>query len=101
MAVPLLSKGQLQGVLYLDTRERAGAFTEKDLRILTGVAAQTAVAIENAELARRIEQEAETRAHLSRFLSPALVEQAQGQLAQKGGELCEVTVLGTSAASPV
>jgi len=95
MAVPLLSKGELQGVLYIDTRQRAGAFTEKDLRILTGVAAQAAVAIENAELARRIEQEAETRAHLSRFLSPHMVEQAQkGQLdLQKGGQLCEVTVL--------
>jgi adenylate cyclase len=95
MAVPLLWKDVLRGVLYIDTRERAGAFTEKDLRILTGVAAQAAVAFENAELARRIEQEAETRAHLSRFLSPALVEQAQkGQLdLKKGGALCQVTVL--------
>ncbi len=95
MAVPLISKGELRGVLYLDTRERAGAFTEKDLRILSGVAGQAAVAIENSELARRIEQEAETRAHLSRFLSPALVEQAQkGQLdLKKGGELIEITVL--------
>jgi adenylate cyclase len=95
MAVPLLSKNQLRGVLYVDTRERVGAFTEKDLRVLAGIAAQAAVAIENAELARRIEQEAETRAHLSRFLSPALVEQAQkGQLdLKKGGELREVSVL--------
>ncbi len=95
MAVPLLSKGELWGVLYLDTRERAGAFTEKDLRLLSGIAAQAAVAIENVELARRIEQEAETRAHLSRFLSPALVEQAQrGHLdLKKGGELVEVSVL--------
>lgn len=95
MAVPLLSKGELWGVLYLDTRERAGAFTEKDLRLLTGISAQAAVAIENAELARRIEQEAETRAHLARFLSPALVLQAQnGQIdLKKGGQLCEVTIL--------
>jgi adenylate cyclase len=95
MAVPLLSKGELRGVLYLDTRKRAGAFAEKDLRVLAGVAAQAAVAIENSELARRIEQEAETRANLSRFLSPALVEQAQkGQLElKKGGELIEITVL--------
>lgn len=95
MAVPLQSAGELRGVLYLDTRERAGAFTSKDLRLLTGIASQAAVALENAELARRIEQEAETRAHLSRFLSPALVEQAQkGQLdLKKGGALLEVTIL--------
>jgi adenylate cyclase len=95
MAVPLLAHGELRGALYLDTREIAGAFTEKDLLLLTGIAAQAGVAIEGSELARRIEQEAETRAQLSRFLSPALVEQAQkGQLElKKGGELCEVTVL--------
>ncbi len=95
MAVPLQSAGELRGVLYLDTRERAGAFTSKDLRLLTGIGSQAAIAIENAELARRIEQEAETRAHLSRFLSPALVEQAQkGQLdLKKGGALVEVTIL--------
>ncbi|MBI5546361.1 MAG: FHA domain-containing protein [Deltaproteobacteria bacterium] len=95
MAVPLLSKGELRGILYLDTRKRAGAFQEKDLRVLAGVAAQAAGTIENAELARKIEQEIETRAHLSRFLSPALVEQAQkGQLElKKGGELIEITVL--------
>ena len=95
MAVPLQSGGELRGVLYLDTRERAGAFTSKDLRLLTGISAQAAVALENADLARRIEQEAETRANLSRFLSPALVEQAQkGQLdLKKGGALVEVTIL--------
>ncbi len=95
MAVPLMSSGELRGVLYLDTRKRAGAFTEKDLRLLAGIATQAAGAIENAELARQIEQEAETRAHLSRFLSPALVEQAQkGELVlQKGGQLIEITVL--------
>ncbi|MFN7131922.1 MAG: adenylate/guanylate cyclase domain-containing protein [Myxococcales bacterium] len=95
MAVPLISKGELRGVLYIDTRERAGAFTEKDLRILSGVASQAAISVENTELARRIEQEAETRAHLSRFLSPHMVEQAQkGQLElAKGGELCEITAL--------
>jgi len=95
MAVPLLSKGELRGVLYLDTRKRAGAFQEKDLRILAGVAAQAAVAIENSELARRIKVEAETSANLSRFLSPELVQQVkQGELElTKGGELIEITVL--------
>jgi adenylate cyclase len=54
MAVPLLSKGELRGVLYLDTRKRAGSFQEKDLRILAGVRPD-AVAIEKRRVARRIE----------------------------------------------
>ncbi len=52
MAVPLLSKGSLKGVLFCDTRERTNAFSEKDLKILSGIASQAAIALENAELAR-------------------------------------------------
>ena len=95
MAVPLLSKGELHGVLYLDTRERVGAFGEKDLRILTGVAGQAAVSMENASLAVQVEKEAATRAVMSRFLPPALVEQAvRGDFdIAKGGKQSEITIL--------
>lgn len=74
MAVPLLSKGVLRGVLFCDTRERTNAFSEKDLKVLSGIASQAAIALENAELAQKIEQEALTRAELSRFLAPAVAE---------------------------
>lgn len=74
MAVPLLSKGVLRGVLFCDTRERTNAFSEKDLKVLSGIASQAAIALENAELAQKIEKEALTRAELSRFLAPAVAE---------------------------
>jgi adenylate cyclase len=74
MAVPLLSKGVLKGVLFCDTRERTNAFSEKDLKVLSGIASQAAIALENADLAVKIEQEAVTRAELSRFLAPAVAE---------------------------
>ncbi len=74
MAVPLLSKGVLRGVLFCDTRERTNAFSEKDLKVLSGIASQAAIALENSELARKIEQEVLTRAELSRFLAPAVAE---------------------------
>ena len=61
MAVPLLAKGELKGVLFLDTRERTNAFSEKDLKILSGISSQAAIALENSELARKIESEAVTR----------------------------------------
>jgi len=95
MAVPLLAKGVLKGVLFLDTRERTNAFSEKDLKILSGIAGQAAIALENAELARKIESEAVTRAELSRFLSPAvadLVVRGQVELLRQG-RLAEVSVL--------
>ncbi|MFL5320546.1 MAG: adenylate/guanylate cyclase domain-containing protein, partial [Myxococcaceae bacterium] len=95
MAVPLLAKGQLKGVLFLDTRERTNAFSEKDLKILSGVASQAAIALENAELAKKIESEAVTRAELSRFLSPAVAEMVvKGKVELlRQGRLDEVTVL--------
>lgn len=74
MAVPLLAKGVLKGVLFLDSRERSNAFSEKDLKILSGIASQAAIALENADLARKIEDEAVTRAELSRFLSKAVAD---------------------------
>ncbi|MFT3707375.1 MAG: adenylate/guanylate cyclase domain-containing protein [Archangium sp.] len=74
MAVPLLSKGVLRGVLFCDTRERTNAFSEKDLKVLSGISSQAAIALENSELARKVEQEAVTRAELSRFLAPAVAE---------------------------
>lgn len=74
MAVPLLSKGSLKGVLFCDTRERTNAFSEKDLKVLSGIASQAAIALENADMARKIEDDALTRAELSRFLAPAVAE---------------------------
>src|SRR5262249_29351191 len=95
MAVPLLAKGELKGVLFLDTRERTNAFSEKDLKILSGIASQAAIALENADLARKIETEAVTRAELSRFLSPAVADAGvKGQVEPlRQGRLAEVSVL--------
>ncbi|MBX5484321.1 MAG: FHA domain-containing protein [Myxococcaceae bacterium] len=95
MAVPLLAKGALKGVLFLDSRERSNAFTEKDLKILSGIASQAAIALENAELGRKIEAEAVTRAELSRFLSKAVAEAViQGEVeVMKKGQQAEISVL--------
>lgn len=96
MAVPLLSSaGEVKGIMFLDSRERIAAFTTKDLEVLSAIAAQASVALENSEYARALEHEALQRAQLSRFLSPALVEQAaRGSIElAKGGVLTELTIL--------
>ena len=97
MAVPLLSSSgdEVKGIMFLDSRERIAAFTTKDLEVLSAIAAQASVALENSEYARALEHEAAQRAQLSRFLSPALVEQAaRGSIElSKGGALTEITIL--------
>ncbi len=95
MAVPLLANDVLKGVLFLDSRQKTNAFSEKDLKILSGIASQAAFALENAELSRKVEKEAVARAELSRFLSPAVAELVvRGEVELlRAGRLAEVTVL--------
>src|SRR5262245_36583374 len=95
MCVPLLHGDELLGIMHMDSQIATNAFTEKDLQIFNGIANQAAVAIQNARLAKKIEDEAKTRAQFQRLLSPNLVEQiVSGQLQlEKGGEQREVTIL--------
>jgi putative nucleotidyltransferase with HDIG domain len=57
LSVPMITKGRLIGVIeLLNKKGRAdGRFTKADLDLLNGLAAQAAVAIENAGLYRRIQ----------------------------------------------
>jgi len=50
MCVPLVSRNQTYGIIWLDTTVAHARFTEDDLYILAGIGAQAAVAIENANL---------------------------------------------------
>ncbi|HEX7837126.1 MAG TPA: adenylate/guanylate cyclase domain-containing protein [Kofleriaceae bacterium] len=95
MTLPLLHAGDLLGIMHLDSLFTSNAFTEKDLQICTGMAAQAAISIQNARLATRIEKEAQTRAQISRLIPPAVVEQVlKGELTiEKGGRQQEVTML--------
>ncbi len=95
MTLPLLHAGDLLGIMHLDSLFTSNAFTEKDLQICTGMAAQAAISIQNARLANRIEKEAHTRAQISRLIPPAVVEQVlKGELViEKGGRVSEITML--------
>ncbi len=95
MTLPLLHAGDLLGMMHLDSLFTSNAFTEKDLQICTGMAAQAAISIQNARLASRIEREAQTRAQISRLIPPSVVEQVvKGELMiEKGGRLTEATML--------
>ncbi|MCH8027515.1 MAG: SpoIIE family protein phosphatase [candidate division Zixibacteria bacterium] len=57
ISIPLIGKGQMIGVIEAFNRED-GPFTETDLDVLTGLANQIAVAIDNAYLYRKVRQEA-------------------------------------------
>jgi sigma-B regulation protein RsbU (phosphoserine phosphatase) len=63
LSVPLIGKGQMIGVLEAINKVQ-GEFTEADLDVLTGLANQIAVAIDNAALYRAVKREALERSIL-------------------------------------
>ncbi len=52
LCAPMMVKDRLVGIVYVDTSIRTGSFKESDLFLLSVVAGQAAVAIENARLYR-------------------------------------------------
>jgi two-component system, NtrC family, sensor kinase len=64
MCVPLKPRDEVLGVLYVDNVSMPGRFSEDDLDFLVAFAGQAALALENARLYRRIEQETVQRMQL-------------------------------------
>ena len=99
MSIPLISRsnGEILGVMHLDTQNAIGVFTEKDLQLMSVVASQAGDAIDNSRMAKKIEKETIIRAHLQRFLSPAVMTRlTQDDLEiRMGGEMVEATMMFT------
>jgi adenylate cyclase len=95
MAVPILHKGEILGMMILDSQVATGAFGEKDLQILSNIASQMAYFMENMKLAHQVEIEAINREKFQRMMSPNLAEKVlNGDLeVKKGGQSLEATVL--------
>ncbi len=50
LCTPILNKGKLSGILYMENNLTAGAFTPERLEILGVIASQAAISLENAKL---------------------------------------------------
>ncbi|RKG88477.1 FHA domain-containing protein, partial [Corallococcus sp. CA053C] len=64
MCVPLKPRDEVLGVLYVDNLSTPNRFSEDDLDFLVAFAGQAALALENARLYRRIEEETVQRMQL-------------------------------------
>ena len=69
MAVPLLHKGELMGIMMVDS-QNPNAFAEKDLQLFTNIANQAALFIANVALARPNQEEALTPARIHPLVPP-------------------------------
>ncbi|GEM_PF-4994783 len=79
ICVPLTASGRMLGALYLETRSDVKPFGPDDLKLMEYLAAQVAVAIENASLNEDLEGRVTTR---TTELSQA-ADQLQIQIAEK------------------
>lgn len=75
MIVPLISQGELIGLLNLGARRSEQAYSSDDRRLLNALAAQAAPAFRVAQLARQQQAEARERERLSQELRVARVIQ--------------------------
>jgi adenylate cyclase len=95
MAVPLRTRSGTLGLLYVESVSMQAAFSTDDLALLDSIAAQAAMLLDNAQLLAQVEQEVERRVALSRFLSPAAVDEVlSGRMnVEVAGHIADVTLL--------
>ncbi|WP_317619310.1 AAA family ATPase [Laspinema sp. D2d] len=61
LCLPILDRGQLIGILYLENNLTTGAFTSNRLEVLRLLSAQAAISLENALLYASVEQKVQQR----------------------------------------
>lgn len=75
LVIPLIYQNELTGVLALGNKKSGHFYSREDIDLLNTLAGQGAVAVENARLAEQMKEEEMKRTHLSRYLSPHVVDQ--------------------------
>jgi adenylate cyclase len=90
IVAPLMHEEDILGVLWLDS-ETLARFEQRDLEMVTSIAAQAAMFIEINILGRKVEQEILSRERFSRLLSPNVAEKVLSgdMVIQKGGQLVQ------------
>lgn len=75
ICAPLVVESRVHGALYADRLDPFAAFKPDDLELISAVAAQTAIAVENARAHERLAREEVARANYGRFLPEYVVKQ--------------------------
>ncbi|WP_237396195.1 sensor histidine kinase, partial [Okeania sp. KiyG1] len=77
LCLPLCSRGEFLGILYLENNLTAGAFTEQRIEVLKPLCSQAAISLENAQLYQKSQEYAQ---QLEQSLTE--LQQTQVQLVQ-------------------
>ena len=95
ICAPLTTESRVHGALYADRLDPFAAFKPDDLELISAVAAQTAIAVENARAHERLAREEVARANYSRFLPEVVVKQMleNPESFKLGGASQNITIL--------
>ncbi|HSV33550.1 MAG TPA: adenylate/guanylate cyclase domain-containing protein [Pyrinomonadaceae bacterium] len=95
ICAPLLTESGVHGALYADRLDPFAAFKPDDLELVSAVAAQTAIAVENVRTHEKLAREEVARANYSRFLPEYVVKQMldNPESFKLGGVMQTITVL--------
>lgn len=96
MYAPLIWKGDVLGVVCVDTFTDASAFGEDDLRLITAMANQAAMFVKNQALQQALRQEEALKANLLRQFSPKIAARflkETGRMRLGGERANPVTIL--------
>ncbi len=95
LVAPLQVDDAVFGVMALDTRVQADAFSEKDLSVMQSAANQVAVVLQNARYSEELAKEALLRARFQRLVAPNIAESiVQGELVvEREGQERDVSVV--------
>ena len=90
MYAPLWNNGHVIGIISVDSPVQAGAFTQADLDLFSALANFSAVAIEQARLNVKIQEEQVRRTRLERYFSPNVVNRITNAKDSTTGHLIDV-----------
>ena len=95
ICAPLVTEAGVHGALYADRLDPFSAFKPDDLELISAVAAQTAIAVENVRAHERLAKEEVARANYSRFLPEYVVTQMleNPESFKLGGVIQTITIL--------
>src|SRR5688500_14976050 len=95
ICAPMVAESGVHGALYADRLDPFSAFRPDDLELISAVASQTAIAVENARAHERLAREEVARANYGRFLPEYVVKQMleNPESFKLGGVNQKITVL--------
>ncbi|MCF8111512.1 MAG: diguanylate cyclase [Desulfobacteraceae bacterium] len=91
LCMPILNKGRLTGVLYMENNLTPNAFTEERLEILGAIVSQAAISIENARLFEQATTDGLTRLYVHRYFHFLLEKELERS--RRYGRPCSLLIM--------